>query len=53
MIKLIIFSVPIAALASCGASKEECDRLQMAEASQLRLRSAIIEMYQNNQSDKT
>jgi hypothetical protein len=57
MIKLIIFSGLIVVLASCGRSdeesKNECDRLEMAEASQLRSRNAINEMYQKNQSDKT
>ena len=53
MIKLIIFSILISVLASCGASKEDCERLQLTEASQIRSRNTINEMHQSSPSEKS
>jgi hypothetical protein len=53
MIKLIMYSGLIAILSSCGGSKEECERLQLTEASQIRSRNAVNEMYQSSPSEKS
>lgn len=52
MIKLIMYSCLIAILSSCGGSKKECERLQLTEASQIRSRNAVNEMYQSSPSEK-
>lgn len=39
-------------LSACCASREECERLEMAEASQLHSRNTINEMNRDGRSDK-
>jgi hypothetical protein len=53
MIKLIIYFGIIATLASCGVSKEDCERLQLTEASLIRSRNAVNEMHQSSPYEKS